>query len=225
MIDERSIEDWAPQFPSFAQAFASSGLPVNNLIGFIDGKLWRVARPEKFQKVLYSGHKRVHGIKTQGIMFPNGIMPYPFGPINGSRHDSLLLRESGILDIMEEICNQCGQDYILFGDSAYPKDRFLWAMYKDIGGHMPPWQAVFNADMSPERVTVEWGFGKVVGLWPFFDVRSKMKVLRMNPATWIEVGFVVTNMHTCLYGSAVSRKYGFGRPNLAAYMSGNGNHV
>ena len=61
-------------------------------------------------------------------------------------------------------------------------------------------------------------------LWPFLDVRHKMKVLQMNAQTWIEVAFVLTNMHTCIYGSAVSKKYGLGRPSLDAYMSGNGNH-
>ena len=165
----------------------------------------------------------MHGIKTQGLIFPNGIQPYPFGPINGSRHDGFLLRESGILDIMHESCTRLGKDYVLFGDSAYPRDRYLWAMYKEVGGRMPAWQAVFNADMSPERVTVEWGFGKVVGLWPYLDVRNKMKVLRSNPQTWIEAAFVLTNMHTCIYGSALSRKYGLGRPDLEQYMSGCGN--
>jgi len=224
LVDERSFTDWAPHFRAFADAFSRAGLPLKNLIGFIDGKLWKIARPGKFQKIMYSGHKRIHGIKTQGIIFPNGLQPYPFGPVNGSRHDGFLLRESGILELMAEVCNDLGEDFILFGDSAYPRDKYLWAMYKEVGGVMPAWQAVFNADMSPERVAVEWGFGKVVSLWPFLDVRNNMKVLRMNVQTWIEAAFVLTNMHTCLYGSAVSRKYGLGRPNLDAYMSGNGQH-
>ena len=225
LVDDRSIEHWASHFETFATAFRKHGLPVDNLIGFIDGKLWKVAKPTKFQRVLYSGHKRSHGIKTQGLVFPNGIQPYPFGPICGSRHDSFLLRESGILDIMEELCNKLGKDYVLFGDSAYPRARFIWAMYKDAGASaMPAWQAAFNADMSPERVGVEWGFGKVVMLWPFLDVRHKMKVLQMSAQTYIEVAFVLTNMHTCIYGSAISNKYGLGRPSLDAYMSGNGHH-
>ena len=72
LIDERSFTAWAPCFDQFAQAFTDKGVPIPNLIGFIDGKLWPVCRPSKYQHVLYSGHKRVHGIKTQGIVFPNG---------------------------------------------------------------------------------------------------------------------------------------------------------
>jgi hypothetical protein len=72
LIDERSFTSWAPHFRSFADAFQRAGVPVPNLIGFIDGKLWPICRPGRYQSVMYSGHKRIHGIKTQGIVFPNG---------------------------------------------------------------------------------------------------------------------------------------------------------
>ena len=72
LMDERSFSSWAPYFHEFAKAFNDNGIPIPNLIGFIDGKLWPVCRPGKYQHVLYSGHKRIHGLKTQGIIFPNG---------------------------------------------------------------------------------------------------------------------------------------------------------
>ena len=65
-------------------------------------------------------------------------------------------------------------DYVLFGDSAYPLSNFLWRMYK---GAMTVGQYMFNTTMSPVRVTVEWGFGKIVKLWPFLDYRKKHQVL------------------------------------------------
>jgi hypothetical protein len=74
-MDERSFEGWSSQFALFAAVFRRAGLPINNLIGFIDGKLWPVCRPGKYQNVLYSGHKRIHGLKLQGIIFPNGAPP------------------------------------------------------------------------------------------------------------------------------------------------------
>ena len=72
LMDERSFTAWAPRFQDFADTFDEMGLPVPNLIGFIDGKLWPVCKPGRYQHVLYSGHKRIHGLKTQGIVFPNG---------------------------------------------------------------------------------------------------------------------------------------------------------
>ena len=49
-----------------------SSRSIPNLIAFLasDGKLWPVCRPGKYQHVLYSGHKRIHGLKTQGLVFP-----------------------------------------------------------------------------------------------------------------------------------------------------------
>lgn len=102
-----------------------------------------------------------------------------FGPVNGSRHDATLLRRSKIIEILHDVCRGgpyawqgqgLNEDFRLFGDSAYPLGSFLYRMYK---GVLAAWQAAFNADMSPERVTAEWGFCKIVALWPYLDYRKK----------------------------------------------------
>ena len=227
LIDQRSFSSWAPHFSTFAAAFAAKGLPIPNLVAFIDGKLYPVCRPGRYQRVLYSGHKRIHGCKTQGTVFPNGIQPFPYGPINGSHHDSFVLGTSQIVQLMHDICRGgplapgvpggLGHDYVLFGDSAYPISLFLWRMYK---GAMTAGQANFNADMSPARVSVEWGFGKIVELWPFLDYRKKLQVLLSPVGLFMQVGNVLTNMHTCLYGSIVSDAFGVEPPDLDEYMAG-----
>ena len=134
-----------------------------------------------------------------------GIQPYPFGPCNGNRHDGFLLAESEILDELRDICRRLGQDYVLFGDSAYPISRWLWRMYK---GVMTAMQRAFNADMSPGRVSVEWGFGKIVTLWPFLDYRKKHQVLLTSPGLHFGVGNILTNIHTCLYGTVQGPRRG-----------------
>ena len=106
----------------------------------------------------------------------------------------------------------------MFGDSAYPISTFLWRMYK---GVMSAVQRAFNKDMSPERVTAEWGFGKIVQLWPFLDYRKKNKVLLSPVGLHLQVGNILTNMHTCLSeGNAVSLRYGLRPPSLDVYMAG-----
>jgi len=228
LIDERSFSSWAPHFRRFAKAFRDVGLPIPNLIALIDGKLWPICRPGKYQRVVYSGHKRIHGLKTQGLVFPNGIQPYPFGPINGSRHDTHVLNESEIIQILHDVCRGgprewpgapggLGEDFVLFGDSAYPISVFLWRLYK---GVMSAVQRAFNADMSPARVSVEWGFGKIVDLWPFLDYRKKLKVLLSPVGLYVRVGNVLTNIHTCLYGSIVNDAFDLDPPDLDAYMQG-----
>jgi hypothetical protein len=65
--------------------------------GFIDDTLRNVCRPTRFQRAAYSGHKHTHGIKFQSIVTPDGLIVCLFGPIPGSRHDSFMLAESGLL--------------------------------------------------------------------------------------------------------------------------------
>jgi hypothetical protein len=51
--------------------------------GFIDGTLRKTCRPSRFQRLVYSGHKRCHGIKFQSVTTPDGLIALLFGPING----------------------------------------------------------------------------------------------------------------------------------------------
>ena len=44
-------------------------------------------RPSLFQRVVYNGHKRVHALKFQSIVVPNGIILSMWGPCEGRRHD------------------------------------------------------------------------------------------------------------------------------------------
>eukprot|EP00967_Tisochrysis_lutea_P121345 scaffold199895_cov32-Tisochrysis_lutea.AAC.1 len=90
-MDSRGFSAYAPLFPTFAAVLASAGVPVSNMVGFIDGKLWPIARPVRSQGVYFSGHKRCHSVKIQGIVFPNGIQPWAYGPVHGSRHDAFVL--------------------------------------------------------------------------------------------------------------------------------------
>jgi len=158
-----------------------------------------------------------------------GVQPYPYGPINGCRHDSFVLASSRIIAVLRDICRGgplawrgapggLGKDYVLFGDSAYPISAFLWRMYK---GVMTAVQQAFNKDMSPARVTVEWGFGKIVNLWPFLDYRKKSKVLLSPVGLYFPVANILTNIHTCLSrGNIMSLEFGLEPPELDAYMRG-----
>ena len=216
LVDSRSFSSFAPLFPRFAAAFVAEGVPVPNLVGFVDGKLWETARPVRGQQMYYSGHKRCHGVKIQGLVFPNGIQPWPFGPVHGSRHDSFMLRQSGLMHILR-LCCGVGQTYCLFGDSAYPQSAYLYRIYR---GVLAPWQTAFNQSMSRYRVSVEWGFGKISKLWPWLDVAKSQLLLRRDYGKYLQVGNILTNMHTCLYGSIVNSKFGLSPPALHVYMAG-----
>ena len=67
-------------------------LPITNCLRFIDGTLRPIRRPEKRQRAVYNGHKRVHALKFQAVALPNGIIANLFGPVEGRRHDAERLR-------------------------------------------------------------------------------------------------------------------------------------
>ena len=54
---------------------------LDNCWGFIDGTLRPICRPLNAQKVVYSGHKRVHGLKFQAVSAADGMIAHLFGPI------------------------------------------------------------------------------------------------------------------------------------------------
>ena len=78
-------------FQVYAGSIHAKGAPLTNCWGFIDGTVRPVCRPQQMQRVLYNGHKRVHAIKFQSVVTPNGIIANLFGPVEGCRHDSGML--------------------------------------------------------------------------------------------------------------------------------------
>jgi hypothetical protein len=98
---------------------------------------------------VYNGHKRVHGLKFQSIVIPNGLIANLFGPIEGRRHDSFLLRESGLLPQLERMFDDEDNMYYVYGDPAYPLMPQL--MYPFRGANITPEQQDFNhrAPQSP----------------------------------------------------------------------------
>ena len=62
------------------------GEVAKNIWGFIDGTFRKTCRPIHGQKQVYSGYKRHHGIKFQGVTTLDGLFAHMFGPMNGNRH-------------------------------------------------------------------------------------------------------------------------------------------
>lgn len=49
----------------FAEIIHQKGAPLDQCWGFIDGTVRRISRPVRNQRIMFSGHKRVHCIKFQ----------------------------------------------------------------------------------------------------------------------------------------------------------------
>ena len=71
----------SPLLESYARAIDLKGSPLPNCFGFIDGTVRPICRPEQNQRIVYNGHKRVHGLKYQSVVLPNGMIANMYGPV------------------------------------------------------------------------------------------------------------------------------------------------
>ena len=59
----------------FAKVVHRKGAPLNNCFAFVEGTVRPICRPGTVnQRLLYNGHKHVHGIKFQSVVTPDGMI-------------------------------------------------------------------------------------------------------------------------------------------------------
>ena len=81
------IMQWNPtilqpaQLQEYANAIHVKGAALDNCFGFIDGTVRPISRPGEHQRIVYNGHKRVHGLKCQSVALPNGLIANMYGPV------------------------------------------------------------------------------------------------------------------------------------------------
>ena len=86
-----------------------------------DGTVRPLCKPGQNQRALCNGHKRVHSIKFQSVVGPNGLIANLYGPVERKRHDSGLLADSGLLnDLSRYSFAPDGTPLCIYGDPAYP---------------------------------------------------------------------------------------------------------
>ena len=201
----------------FADAVYQKSGAIYNCFGFVDGTVRPVSRPRKNQRVLYNGHKKVHAIKFQSLAVPNGLIANLYGPVEGKKHDSAMLAESGLYNKLEELqALPDGSVLCKYGDSAYPYRPQLQGPFK--GANITPAQQEWNTAMSRVRVSVEWIFGDVVNYLKFVDFKKNLKVQLSAVGKMYMVCALLHNARCCLYGSMTSQYFGISPPNIHEYF-------
>ena len=104
----------------------------------------------------------------------------------------------------------------MYGDPAYGVTRSILSPFR---GQITPAEQQFNTAMSGVRISVEWTFGKIVQLFAYLDFKKNQKLLLQPVGKYYIVGALLTNCHTCLYGSQTSEYFGLMPPTLEAYLS------
>ena len=208
----------AIELERFAQSIHNKGAPLQNCWGFIDGTVRPICRPGVNQRVVYNGHKRVHSLKYQSVAAPNGLIANMFGPVEGRRHDSGMLRDSNLYNQLLQYSHAPnGTALCIYGDRAYPHRIHLQRPF--MHGNLNQQQNDYNTAMSKVRVEVEWVFNDISSFFAFIDYKKNLKIGVSPLGKMYLVCALLTNARTCLYGSLSSDYFGLDPPMIQDYFS------
>jgi len=201
------------------QATTQAGSYYDNVVAFIDGTARPICRPKQCQELYYSGYKKMHVLKYQSVLFPNGIIGRLDGPFQGRRHDSAVLNLSGLInELSKEFVKQDGSCYTLYGDTGYANQKFIKVGFKNYK-KLTERQKQFNADMAALRVCVEYGFGKILQYFSYSDFKKTQKILLQPVKQMYYVATVLTNCLVCLRGTQVCDYFHCFRPSVEEYLT------
>jgi hypothetical protein len=184
--------------------------------GFIDGTFRSICRPKRHQEALYSGYKKQHGFKYQGIVTPDGMILSLLGPYSGRWNDISIYRISGTKSRIKHLL-EGHENLFLFGDSPYEACYRVIAPYKRTQV-LSREEITFNRVLSSDRISIEQAFGLITLLWRANSLNINLKALLQPIAVWYEVSVLLTNIYSCLRGNVVSTRYGIKPPLLEEYL-------
>lgn len=156
-------------------------------------------------------------MKYQSVLCPDGIVASLIGAFPGSRHDAGIFRESNLYQQLEQHTLFPDSHYVLFGDQAYGIRRLLLCPYP--GQNLTEEQQNFNASMVPVRQSVEWGFQKIIAEFAFLDFKKNQKLLLQDVEEMYKTATILSNCHTCLYGSQTGQYFNIEPIQLEEYLN------
>jgi len=140
------------------------------------------------------------------------------GPYIGRRHDAIILKLSELRKELEQtFVNADGSWFTLYGDPGYSNQKFIKTGYRNKNNNNEA-QLNFNRTMSSLRVSVEYGFGKILQLFAFVDFKKNQKLLLSPVKKFYLVAALFTNIHSCLRGNQVATYFDCETPILEAYL-------
>ena len=170
---------------------------MRNCWGFVDGTVRSICKPSQHQGEVYNGHKKVHALKFQSVVTPNGLVANLWGPMPRRRHDAALLNESGLMRYMEANCSAPdGQPLCVYGDSAYPRRPHLQRPHR--GRDLSAEQEIENTQMSRVRQAVEWQFGRIATLFAFLDFKKNLKLFKNSSGQTVP-NWCITYKLPCMF--------------------------
>lgn len=153
-------------------------------------------------------------------MCPDGIIISLKGAFEGRKHDARMFRESQLYAELERKASYPDNfKFVLYGDQAYGIMELVLCPYPGRLDELPEHRRQFNLSMKNLRTSVEWGFQKVLSQFAFVDFKKNQKLLQQDLQSFYKVAVLLTNCHTCLYGSQTASYFNVVPPTLEEYLA------
>ena len=121
--------------------------------------------------------------------------------------------------VLEKAWDDDGDRVYLFGDRAFFLEEGVIGAYCRANGiPLTEDESIFNAYMAKQRMAVEWGFGKVMQLFQFTNLKLNMKYGLSPLASYYFASVLLTNCHTCYFGSQTAMSFQCVPPSIRHYF-------
>ena len=214
------------QLRIYAHALNRHGAPSQTVFGFLDCTIRRTCRPSEHQGLVYTGYKKHHGMKFQGVALPNGLLAHLSGPFRAPQNDAGVLGESDLVTSLAMYAIQPGSRegdiparrfYQLYGDSAYGVSNHIVSPFSATG-HQTAQEKAWNTAMGGVRISVEHAFGLILQDWPYLNAFWKHKILGNACGLFYRVGALLTNAKACVVPNQTAQRYDCAPPSLEEYF-------
>lgn len=176
---------------------------------------------------LYTKFKKLHGLKVETILLPNGISTVG-GPRACRHHDTGgMLRMSQLDTFLRLIQAREEQTYLGFGDLIYAAAwlrsfRTYFRSYKG-GPPLTSYQKLCNAEYKAARERIEFSYQDRNNLCKICADPANFRLGKRHPYAMeqLRVCHLMTNIHNCLNGDKASsyKAFNIPPPKLEEYLN------
>ncbi|RPB01267.1 hypothetical protein L873DRAFT_1842443 [Choiromyces venosus 120613-1] len=130
-------------------------------------------RPEtEDQEIFWSEHKHMHSIQFVLATMPDGMISCTVGPYEGKRCDWSMWKDDMQEMVIENERDSKRDRVYLYGDKAFYLEEGVIGGYRQHNGiELTSEESIFNDYMEKPRTAIEWGFGKVMQLFQFTNLK------------------------------------------------------
>lgn len=197
------------------------GLPPGeklDVFGFIDGTMRETCKPGGpfiNQEAVWDGHHNMPALGYLGVNSPEGLLVLFFGPLVGAINDHRMVCISELESMLQG--GLFGEGAMVYGDLGFAHcgPGILSAFTPEETGVLTN---ALNSRMNSERVSVEWGFGKVLNTFRMHSFVPVQKPKLSRIAVWYLVSVLLMNCQVCIYGSETADYFGCPPPTVEEYL-------